>query len=195
MQDAKQAILNQLRQEVLLLEGYKPAHTGSCRIKGLEAVEAAFPNGVFPFGAIHELVDMTQEQATAGCGFVGGLLASLLQQGGICLWIGTALNIFPPGLKMFGIEPDRMIFIRLRSEREVLWAVEEALKCKGIAAVVGELQELSFAVSRRLQLAVETSQVTGFILVSTRPIPSFQYENRVFIKRLNGGGIHPVLWK
>ena len=42
--------------------------------------------------------------------------------------------------------------------------MEEALKCKGLSAVIGELPELSFPTSRRLQLAVEQSQVTGFIL-------------------------------
>jgi protein ImuA len=38
------------------------------------------------------------------------------------------------------------------------------LKCEGLAAVVGELSQLDFTVSRRLQLAVEQSRVTGFIL-------------------------------
>ena len=42
--------------------------------------------------------------------------------------------------------------------------MEEALKCKGLSAVIGEMPELSFTTSRRLQLAVEQSQVTGFIL-------------------------------
>ncbi|WP_148233512.1 ImuA family protein [Pseudopedobacter saltans] len=42
--------------------------------------------------------------------------------------------------------------------------MEEALKCKGLAAVVAELQELSFSQSRRLQLAVESSRVSGFVL-------------------------------
>jgi protein ImuA len=42
--------------------------------------------------------------------------------------------------------------------------MEEALKCDGLAAVVAEIQELSFIASRRLQLAVEKSLVTGFIL-------------------------------
>ena len=41
--------------------------------------------------------------------------------------------------------------------------MEEALKCTGIAAVIGDMQELSFTNSRRLQLAVEQSQVTGFV--------------------------------
>ena len=48
--------------------------------------------------------------------------------------------------------------------KEMLWAMEEALKCEGLAAVVGEIPDLSFTVSRRLQLAVEQSSVTGFIL-------------------------------
>ena len=42
--------------------------------------------------------------------------------------------------------------------------MEEALKCKGLSAVIGEMQDLSFTASRRLQLAVEQSQVTGFVL-------------------------------
>ena len=42
--------------------------------------------------------------------------------------------------------------------------MEEALKCKGLSAVIGEMPELSFTTSRRLQLAVEQSQVTGFVL-------------------------------
>jgi len=42
--------------------------------------------------------------------------------------------------------------------------MEEALKCEGLAAVIAEVREISFAQSRRLQLAVESSRVTGFLL-------------------------------
>jgi len=42
--------------------------------------------------------------------------------------------------------------------------MEEALRCSGLAAVVAELQDLDFTASRRLQLAVEQSRVTGFVL-------------------------------
>jgi len=41
--------------------------------------------------------------------------------------------------------------------------MEEALKCEGLSAVIAEMQELSFVASRRLQLAVEQSRVSGFI--------------------------------
>jgi protein ImuA len=93
-------------------------------------------------------------------------LGKLMQNDGISVWISASRKIFPPALKAFGVEPDRVIFVDLQKEKDVLWAVEEALKCEGLTAVVGEVQEMSFAQSRRLQLAVENSRVTGFILRS-----------------------------
>ncbi len=97
-------------------------------------------------------------------GFIAGLLAVLMQSGGVCLWIGSHRSLFPPALKAFGIDPDRIIFIDGKREKDVLWAMEEALKCEELAAVVGEMSEIGFTASRRLQLAVEHSRVTGFIL-------------------------------
>ena len=83
---------------------------------------------------------------------------------GAVIWISASRIIFPPALKSFGIAPDKIIFIDLQKEKEIMWAMEEALKCKGLSAVIGEMQELNFTASRRLQLAVEQSKVTGFIL-------------------------------
>jgi len=57
-----------------------------------------------------------------------------------------------------------MIFIDLLKDKDVLWVMEEALKCTGLAAVIGEVRGLDFKQSRRLQLAVEQSHVTGFVL-------------------------------
>jgi protein ImuA len=127
-------------------------------------VESVFPNGVFPVGAVHEFVSAAPEHAAATGGFMAGVLGSLMRGGGACLWISVSRMLFPPALKFFGVEPDRIIFIDLKKEKDVLWAMEEALKCEGLAAVVGEVREISFTQSRRLQLAVEQSKVTGFLL-------------------------------
>src|SRR5204863_978353 len=78
--------------------------------------------------------------------------------------ISSCRKIFPPALNFFDIEADRIIFIDVKKEKEILWVLEEALKCEGLAAVVGEINEISFTASRRLQLAVEESRVTGFLL-------------------------------
>jgi protein ImuA len=148
----------------LLLEGFKPLSAGGPGRLGLGSIEEAFPNGVFPVGAIHEMVCHTSEQGAASSGFIAGILSLLMKQGAACIWISVARKLFPPSVMAFNTEPDRMIFIDLQKEKDVLWVTEEALKCEGLAAVVVELQDISFAESRRLQLAVENSKVTGFIL-------------------------------
>jgi len=164
MTDTKQEIVSRLQKNILQWEGYRPPPDGTRNLLGLGPVEAAFPNGSFPLGAVHELVCGNTEQATASGGFVTGLLSVLMQNGGVCVWIGLSGNLFPSALKAFGVDPDKVIFIHLLKDKDVLWAMEESLKCAGLAAVIGELREIDFKQSRRLQLAVEQSRVTGFIL-------------------------------
>src|SRR5205085_2314452 len=91
-------------------------------------------------------------------------LSALMGNNGSTLWISSSRTLFPPALKTFGIDPDRFIFIDLQKEKDVIWAMDEALKCGALTSVIGEVQKISFTESRRLQLAVEKSQVTGFIL-------------------------------
>ncbi len=164
MPHAKSDIISRLQKDILQWEGYRPAPSGMQNLMGLGPVETAFPNGVFPLGTVHELVCGTTGQATACGGFISGLLSVLMQKGGVCLWIGLSGNLFPLALKTFGVEADKVIFIHLLKDKDVLWVMEEALKCPGLAAVIGEVRELDFKQSRRLQLAVEQSHVTGFIL-------------------------------
>ncbi|WP_342648075.1 Error-prone repair protein ImuA [Mucilaginibacter sp. CSA2-8R] len=160
----KSGMIEKLRQDILRWEGYRAPSAGTSQTVGLGPVEAAFPNGIFPLGTVHEMLCSNTEQAAACGGFVAGLLSGLMQQGGACLWIGLSGNVFPVSLKTFGVEPERIIFVHLMQNKDALWVMEEALKCNGLSAVVAELKEIDFKQSRRLQLAVEQSRVTGFIL-------------------------------
>jgi protein ImuA len=161
---SKADIITQLQKEILLLQGLKTLLKNSGNDIGLGPIKNAFPDNSFPLGAVHEFISSSTEDSTATIGFVSGILSSLMKKGGASIWIGASRTIFPPALKSFGITPDKIIFIELKKEKEMLWAMEEALKCEGLAAVIGEIKELSFTDSRRLQLAVEQSQVTGFVL-------------------------------
>ena len=156
-------IVEKLQSEILRLQGYKPAHNAEVDM-GLGPIAHAFPEGSFPLGAIHEFLSAGAEDAASTSGFLAGLLSPIMGNTGTSLWISSARTLFPPALKSFGVEPDRIIFIDLEKERDVLWAMDEALKCGALSAVVGEMQEISFTSSRRLQLAVEQSRVTGFVL-------------------------------
>jgi protein ImuA len=164
MPATKADIIARLQRDMLLLQGLKPALPGTAMDAGLGMMRHAFPNASFPVGAVHEFYCTHTESETATGGFVAGILHSLMQKGGACIWISSTNNIFPPALKSFGIEPDRIIFVYLQKQKDILWVMEEALKCEGLAGVVAEIKELSFIESRRLQLAVEQSRVTGFVI-------------------------------
>jgi protein ImuA len=163
MRAEKAKVISQLQQDILLLQGYKPADGNTVDI-GLGFINEAFPNGSFPLGAVHEFLSLGAEDTAATSGFIAGLISPLMGSGGISLWISCARKLFPPALKNFGIQPDRFIFIDLQKEKHITWAMEEALKCSALTAVIGEMKEINFTSSRRLQLAVEQSKVTGFIL-------------------------------
>lgn len=124
---------------------------------------SAFPDQVFPTGTIHEFLSDEPADAAATTGFITALSGKFMKEGSICLWVGNGMTVFPAGLKHFGLEPDRIVFIQSTKPKDTLWIIEEALKCEALTAVIGEIRTLSFSDSRRLQLAVERSGVTGFI--------------------------------
>ena len=162
MQPAKHDIIQQLQKEILSLQRHKRI-SGPQLNTGLGDMDKAFPEHTFPLGAVHEFISTNKENAAATNGFMAGLIGQLMQKSKTAVWISTKRTLFPPALNIFGIAPDRVIFIDLWKQKEVLWAIEEALKCNALSVVIGELSELSFTESRRLQLAVEQSRVTGFI--------------------------------
>jgi len=163
---SKADIISKLQRDLLPLQGYKSSLSRHGTIK-LGPINDAFPNGIFPAGAIHELIISKTEHTASTLGFVTGIIGKLAKGTGVTLWISRARQVFPPGLTIFGIEPDKIIFIDLKTELDCFWAMEEALKCEGLTAVVCETRDLSFTASRRFQLAVEQSGVTGFLLRHT----------------------------
>lgn len=158
----KIAIARQLQSSINAVQGmgkitHEPAQTG------LAPFTAAFPANVFPLGAVHEFISYEASAAAATTGFITAVAGKLAKEGGLSLWVAGGRKIFPAGLRQFGLEPDRIVFISTTRPKEALWIMEEALKCEALTAVIGEVRELGFTDSRRLQLAVENSGVTGFI--------------------------------
>jgi protein ImuA len=158
----KQEILSSLKKEILLLEGFKePLLTENTN---LGRINEAFPNKVFPFSALHEFFCFNQEEIAASSGFIAALISSRVLKVATVVWIGSSIKVFPPSLKWFGIEPHCVVFLHVKKEKDIPWALHEALTCSSLSAVVGELPEMSITASRRFQLAIEESGVGCFIL-------------------------------
>lgn len=165
---SRTGILKGLQADILRLEGFKSAQSTTLDI-GLGSIKDAFPNRSFPTGAIHEFLSERPEDTASTCGFITGLLLPIMKDGAV-LWISSSQTLFPPALKSFGVKPDHFIFINLQKEKDILWAMNEALKCSALSAVVSQVRDVDFTTSRRLQLAVEQSQVTGFVVRSPRKL-------------------------
>lgn len=159
----KSEIIAGLRQQVQHLEGYKRISSHTI-VTGIPALDDALPNQSFPLAAVHEFLCDGHEDAAATNGFIVALLSNVLAQSGYAVWINKVRTVFPPGLQGFGIDPARVIFMQAARDKEALWVMEEGLRCKSLSAVIAEIPDADLTATRRLQLAVEDSGVTGFLL-------------------------------
>ncbi|MDQ1142469.1 ImuA family protein [Pedobacter agri] len=161
---SKQHIIADLKKQILGMQGYGTLSIQDDAFPQLKLLAKAFPNQHFPLTGIHEFIANETEDAAASTGFINAILSALMQTGGPSIWISATRNVFPPAMQRFALQPDQIIFIDLKNHKEILWVLEEALKCENLSAVVAEIPELSFSQSRRLQLVIEKSKVPAFII-------------------------------
>lgn len=183
---AKAETFLSLQREILSLQGLNPASAISVNSNKIGQLNAAFPNGVFPFAAVHEFICTSAEEIAASSGFVFGLLSFFTRPGAVSVWITATPKLFPPALKTFGLSADSFIFMHPKNEKEALWVLEEALKCTSVAAVVGELRGISFTESRRLQLLIEKSGVGCFLLYGNNRVNTTASFSRWRVKPIVG---------
>jgi protein ImuA len=92
------------------------------------------------------------------------------------LWIAEDLSLaengqlYGPGLDQAGIAPEHLIAVSAPRARDVLWAMEEALRCRALSIVIGEVRArgIEHVTTRRLSLAAAAGNTLGF-LVRTQP--------------------------
>ena len=156
-------IIKKLRLEINTLNGFKQLRNSCLSSRVLGPINNAFPNENFPLACLHEIDCGDASDRSAAIGFISVVLSSFLHNGAVC-WISRKERIFPPAFRKFSIDPSHLIFIRPKNQKDFLWTLEESLKCRGLSAVVGEMPEMDFTVSRRFQLALEESRVTAFII-------------------------------
>jgi protein ImuA len=159
----KKARLAALRQQLAALENGEKAPV--VLPFGITAIDAGLPSGGLALGALHEVAsaETESEDGAVAAAFLAGIVARLSPERPV-LWCLRHGDLYPPGLALYGLAPQRLILARAPDDQEILWAMEEGLRSPALAAVIGEVKTLSAPASRRLQLAAETSGVTGFIL-------------------------------
>jgi protein ImuA len=128
-----------------------------------------------PRGTVHEVFADSLVDAAAALGFALGQARRMLapERPGLLILqlksdaqeVGLPYGI---GLKTFGLEAEAIVIIRTDTIVELLWAMEEAIACRAVAAVVADIayphKALDFTASRRLALRAAASGCTVFLV-------------------------------
>ena len=88
------------------------------------------------------------------------------------IWIAEEFSLvengalYGPALDGIGIASERLITVTAARMRDVLWAMEESLRCRAVGMVIGEMRPrgIDQVASRRLALAAAGGNALGLIL-------------------------------
>lgn len=135
--------------------------------------------GGLPRGALSEVVAGRAGDAAAASGFALALAVRFAAAGaGPVVWIledaarSETGAPYAPGLAAHGLDPARLLVVRTAGGAESLWATEEALRCRAVAAVVLDLwrtRTYDLVASRRLVLAAGASGTPGILVAAGAP--------------------------
>ena len=157
---------------------------------GVPAIDRALPGGGLRLGGIHEVIG--DESATGFCAALlaraGGAGARSVERAdgrgarpasawpgsgaatGALLWLAEGDDLYAPGLVRYGIGAGRLLVVSgLRRQDDMLWAMEEALRCRAVSGVVAEIGQIGLTAGRRLMLAAEGTGVLGLVLSRRAP--------------------------
>lgn len=152
-----------------LLAGDGPADPSRAPDSGILGLLDARPR------LLQEVFADDRRGAGAGLGFILGAARRLLTPQRPALihleLVADAQELgvpYAPGFADFGIAAGQVILGRIETITELLWAMEEALACHAVAAVIADVpgaeKTLDFTVSRRLSLRTAATGTPAFML-------------------------------
>ena len=153
-----------VKNSLVAIEGLSPAASFGAASLGDARIDDCFRLGGLPRGRWHEIATDRFDPAHAAPSGWTALLVQRAAPKGVVFWALQRDDLYPPGLRAFGFDPGRVIFVRVDKDAEALSVMESALRTKGVGAVVGEVAALDLTASKRLQLACEHWGATGFVL-------------------------------
>lgn len=175
------ATLCRLRHAVAKIETQQvDLATGRPRLAlGLRTIDAVLQGGLAAAG-LHEIEPAAAGGFGAAAGFAFALAARAAGDGRNTLWIQTDFaaiesgNIYGPGCDLFGLPARQLLILKVSRPLDVLWAMEEALRCRALASVIAELPNdgaiADLTATRRLTMAAREGGGFGF-LFRHRPSP------------------------
>nr|WP_234824037.1 hypothetical protein [Bremerella cremea] len=135
---------------------------------GCEDLDALLPHQGIRRGSLVEWVGSTSASRAGTLSLIAG--KQICPQVLPTVIIDVQHELFPLSLSLLGFDLSRVVLIRPNSEKEALWACEEALRSEAIGVVWANIERMNSTSFRRLQLAVEASAGIGFLVRSAQAL-------------------------
>ncbi len=129
---------------------------------GVEALNELLPQGGFPAGTLVEWI-AAEEGAPATTLAIMTAKEACGEQG-VLVVLDRKREFYPPAAAGAGIDLARTIIVQPDSDADQLWAVDQSLRCGGVAAVLCPVQRLDGRNFRRWQLAAEEGGGLGLLI-------------------------------
>lgn len=128
----------------------------------IPALNAVLPQGGFPTASVLEWV--SEYPGLSAAGIAMRCVRSFLELPGCLAIVDSRREFHAAAAEVAGISLARLLLIRPEHQKDALWALEQAARCSGVRVVMCWLDRVSATALRRLQLAVERSGVTVFLI-------------------------------
>ena len=171
---ARAARIAALRRGMAKLERAHPGPSAHLSLD-VDQVHAHLPGPGLACGVLHEIAAAAHGDRPAAFGFVFALTAAALRsRPGPAVFVAQRRCLadfgapYGHGLVQLGLDAGRLLLIETRSDKDALWALEEALRSQARPAMVAGAVagSLDLTTSRRLNLAA-ASQATPLVLLRT----------------------------
>jgi len=140
----------------------RSTYPGTVVASGHPVLDAQLPGGGWPLGGLCEILQ-THSAQQEWCLLLPGVSAV---QRGAAAWvvlIGPPQVPFGPALAARGLDVCKLLWVKVQTTNERLWAAEQALRCADVAAVLAWLPQVQAAPLRRLHMAAHTHSKLLFV--------------------------------
>jgi len=155
-------VLLALKEQLRRMEGSRRKEDAQPIPSGCPALDRLLPGGGWIRGT---LVEWLAESRGGGAGTLAMIAArEAAADGGAVVVMDRHRTFYPPAAAALGVDLENLIVIQAGSEKDQLWALDQALRCQAVAAVWAPQEKVDPHTFRRLQLAAEDSGVLGLLL-------------------------------
>lgn len=159
------AAVRALQQRILALEGPQLRGKGETSSTGFACLDRLLPHHGLRRGTLAEWL---ADDLGSGSFTLAYLAAQAAARSGKQVVISDRSRKFYAAVIAGGIPVSQLTIVRPHSEADELWAIDQSLRCPGVAAVWAELAHLHEHDFRRLQLAAEDGGTLGLLCRSSR---------------------------